>query len=157
VTPSLLLITRKGNKDLDRTNGEGTKLVLKCSKIKRWNLLFQSLFLCKQTFGVERCIEKFRRVDLIVLNASTRLETLTKVNFVLEDVINTNLDMKKKYEMQSLSCAVPRLRNFYFGFDLHLKEFKTLLLNKEVLLLLLVAPWLQKDHFGRNALLGLGN
>ena len=113
MVPSLLLITCKGNKDLDRTNGEGTKLVLKCSKIKRWNLLFQSLFLCKQTFGVERCIEKFRRVDLSILNARTRLETLTKVNLVLEHVINTNLDMKKKYKMQSLSCAVPRLRNFY--------------------------------------------
>ena len=46
---------------------------------------------------------------------------------------------------------------FIVGFDLHLKEFKTLLLKKELLLLLLVAPWLQKDHFGRNASLGLGN
>ncbi|XP_030967705.1 probable disease resistance protein At5g66910 isoform X2 [Quercus lobata] len=113
---------------------KGTKLVLKCSKIKRWswNYCFRAYYYAGKLKELNDAIEKFCRVNLIVQNTRTGLETLTKLNLVL--------DVRKKYGVGSLSCAVPRPRDFIVGFDLHLKELKTTLFKKEVSLLLLAAP-----------------
>ncbi|XP_030956773.1 probable disease resistance protein At5g66900 [Quercus lobata] len=70
-------------------------------------------------------------------------KTLTEVNenkrtldLVLKHVESQNSDMKKKY---GFSCAVPKLRDYIVGFDLHLKELKRELLKEEVSVLIVTA------------------
>ncbi|KAF3958543.1 hypothetical protein CMV_016564 [Castanea mollissima] len=125
---------KKDTKVLIEQMDKGTKLVLKCSKIKRWswNYCFKAYSYAGKLKELNDAIEKFCRVNLIVQNTRTGLETLTKLNLVL--------DVRKKYGVGSLSCAVPRPRDFIVGFDLHLKELKTMLFKKDVSLLLLAAP-----------------
>nr|POE67357.1 protein da1-related 5 [Quercus suber] len=124
----------KDTKILIEQMDKGTKLVLKCSKIKRWswNYCFKAYSYAGKLKELNGAIEKFCRVNLIVQNTRTGLESLTKLNLVL--------DVRNKYGVGSLSCAVPRPRDFIVGFDLHLKELKTMLFKKEVSLLLLAAP-----------------
>ena len=132
----------KDTKILIEQMDKGTKLVLKCSKIKRWswNYCFKAYSYAGKLKELNGAIEKFCRVNLTVQNTRTGLETLNKVNLVLEHVTNQNSDVRNKHGVGSLSCAVPRPRDFIVGFDLHLKELKTMLFKKEVSLLLLAAP-----------------
>ncbi|XP_050271360.1 probable disease resistance protein At5g66900 [Quercus robur] len=83
---------------------------------------------------------------LAEVNHNTRigLETLTEVNenkralnLVLKHVESQNSNMKKKYGTSS--CAVPKLRDYIVGFDLHLKELKRGLLKEEVSVLIVTA------------------
>lgn len=124
---------------------KGTKLVFKCSKIKCWiwNYCFKAYSYVGKLKELHDAIEKFCRVNSIVHNTRTGLETLTKLNLVL--------DMRKKYGVGSLPCVVPRPRDFIVGFDLHLKELKMMLFKKEVSLLLLAAP----ASCGKTTLVGM--
>ena len=117
---------------------KGAKLVRKCSKIQCWNYCFKSHYATKLS-ELNEDIEKFCRVDLIVQSTRTGLETLTKVDLILEKVSNQNSDVKRKYSVRTLSCAVPRPRDFIVGLHIPLMELKEMLLKKEESLLLLTA------------------
>ncbi|XP_030923967.1 probable disease resistance protein At5g66900 [Quercus lobata] len=117
---------------------KGAKLVRKCSKIQCWNYCFKSHYASKLS-ELNDAIEKFCRVDLIVQSARTGLETLTKVDLILDKVSNQNSDVKRKYGVRTLSCAVPRPRDFIVGLHIPLMELKEMLLKKEESLLLLTA------------------
>nr|XP_023887465.1 probable disease resistance protein At5g66900 [Quercus suber]POE67358.1 putative disease resistance protein [Quercus suber] len=117
---------------------KGAKLVRKCSKIQCWNYCFKSHYASKLS-ELNDAIEKFCRVDLIVQSARTGLETLTKVDLILEKVSNQNSDVKRKYGVRTLSSAVPRPRDFIVGLHFPLMELKEMLLKKEESLLLLTA------------------
>ncbi|XP_075635607.1 putative disease resistance protein At5g66900 [Castanea sativa] len=117
---------------------KGAKLVRKCSKIQCWNYCFKSHYASKLS-ELNEAIEKFCRVDLIVQSTRTGLETLTKVDLILEKVSNQNSDVKRKYGVRTLSCAVPRPRDFIVGLHFPLMELKEMLLKKEEPLLLLTA------------------
>ena len=136
---------RRLNKALDHPENEtkslikqmekGEKLVRKCLKVKRWNYCFKAHY-ASELQELDEAIVRFCQVDMIVQNTRNGLKTLVGVNLILEK-IDKNLDMKKKHGV--LSCAVPRPPDFTVGLDMPLKELKTLLLKKEVPLLLLTA------------------
>ncbi|GMY10724.1 probable disease resistance protein At5g66900 [Fagus crenata] len=110
---------------------KGTKLVVKCSKVQCWNYCFKAHY-ASELLELDEAIVRFCQVDMVVQNTRNVLETLVGVNRILE-----NLDVKKKHGI--LSCAVPRPPDFTVGLDLPLKELKTMLLKKEVSVLLLTA------------------
>ena len=110
---------------------KGTRLVVKCSKVQCWNYCFKAHY-ASELLELDEAIVRFCQVDMIVQNTRNVLETLVGVNRILE-----NLDVKKKHGI--LLCAVPRPPDFTLGLDMPLKELKTLLLKKEVPLLLLTA------------------
>nr|XP_023894780.1 probable disease resistance protein At5g66900 [Quercus suber] len=125
---------------------KGKELVLKCSKIKRrnWNYCVKAYSYSSKLSKLNRAIEKFCQVNLMVQNTRNGLETLTLVNeskralnLVLKHVESQNSDMKRKYG--TLSCAVPKLGDYIVGFDLHLKELKRELLKEEVSVLIVTA------------------
>ncbi|KAK7848881.1 putative disease resistance protein, partial [Quercus suber] len=135
---------------------KGKELILKCSKIKRWNLnyCFKAYSYSIKLKKLNNAIEKFCQIDLTVQNTRTALETLIKVNqtttavletaakvdLVLKEVTKQNSESKKKkFEIRTLSCAASRPRDYIVGLELPLKELKQLLSNKEVSLLLLTA------------------
>ena len=117
---------------------KGAKLVRKCSKIQCWNYCFKSHYASKLS-ELNEAIEKFCRVDLIVQSARTGLETLTKVDLILDKVSNQNSDVNRKYVVRTLSCAVPRPRDFIVGLHFPLIELKEMLLKKDESLHLLTA------------------
>ncbi|KAL0014236.1 hypothetical protein SO802_001305 [Lithocarpus litseifolius] len=136
----------KETKSLIEQMEKGKELVLECSKIKRrdWNYCVKAYSYSNKLSKLNRAIEKFCQVNLIVQSTRNGLQTLTLVshntrtlNRVLKHVESQNSDMKKKYG--TFSCAVPKLRDYIVGFDLHLKELKRELLKEEVTVLIVTA------------------
>ena len=101
---------------------KGCELVLECSKIKPWSwkYYFKAYSYSRKLKKLNNDIEKFRQIDLTVQNTRTPLETLTMVNqstttvletmarmdLVLEEGTKQNSESKKKeFGIRTLSCA----------------------------------------------------
>ena len=70
----------KETKSLIEQMEKGKELVLKCSKIKRWNYYFKAYSYSSKLSKLNKAIEKFCQVNLIVQNTRNGLETLTGVS-----------------------------------------------------------------------------
>ncbi|KAL4644912.1 hypothetical protein ACB092_02G198200 [Castanea dentata] len=115
--------------------GEGENLVRKCSKIPWWNYLFK-VYYSPKLKELEDEIIRFCQVDLQVHNTRNGLRTL-------EMVISISKRMGSFRVVETpmgSSHGVAGCQDLKVGLDMPIKELKTLLLKKEVQLLLLTAP-----------------
>ena len=114
---------------------KGENLVRKCSKIPWWNYLFK-VYYSPKLKELEDEIIRFCQVDLQVPNTRNGLRTL-------ETVISISKRMGSFRVVETptgSSHGVAGPRDLIVGMDMPIKELKTLLLKKEVQLLLLTAP-----------------
>uniref|UniRef100_A0A7N2M066 RPW8 domain-containing protein n=1 Tax=Quercus lobata TaxID=97700 RepID=A0A7N2M066_QUELO len=114
---------------------KGENLVRKCSKISWWNYLFK-VYYSPKLKELEDEIIRFCQVDLQVHKTRNGLRTL-------ETVISISKRMGSFRVVETptgSSHGVAGPRDLIVGLDMPIKELKTLLLKKEVQLLLLTAP-----------------
>ncbi|KAK7818241.1 putative disease resistance protein [Quercus suber] len=114
---------------------KGENLVRKCSKIPWWNYLFK-VYYSPKLKELEDEIVRFCQVDLQVHNTRNGLRTL-------ETVISISKRMGPFRVVETptgSSHGVAGRQDLKVGLDMPIKELKTLLLKKEVQLLLLTAP-----------------
>nr|POF24628.1 putative disease resistance protein [Quercus suber] len=113
---------------------KGRELVCNSLQIPWWNLVLIVKYLRKLS-KLEEEILRFCQVDLQFHGARTVLETREIVSGIRE-----SMDSTRSMETTRVSCAVREPPGFTVGFDMPMKELKTLLLKEEVQLLLLTAP-----------------
>ena len=113
---------------------KGRELVLNSLQIPWWNLVLIVKY-SRKLSKLEEDILRFCQVDLQLLGARTVLETRDIVSGIRE-----SMDSTRSMETTRVSCAVREPPVFTVGFDMPMKELKTLLLKEEVQLLLLTAP-----------------
>ncbi|KAF3944226.1 hypothetical protein CMV_029281 [Castanea mollissima] len=114
---------------------KGENLVRKCSTIPWWNYLFKVYYSPKLKV-LEDEIVRFCQVDLHVHNTRNGLRTL-------ETVISISKRMGSFRVVETPTGSSHRVagrQDLKVGMDMPIKELKTLLLKKEVQLLLLTAP-----------------
>uniref|UniRef100_A0A7N2LZN9 RPW8 domain-containing protein n=1 Tax=Quercus lobata TaxID=97700 RepID=A0A7N2LZN9_QUELO len=110
------------------------ELVRNSLQIPWWNLVL--IVKCSSKLSkLEEDILRFCQVDLQLHGARTVLETREIVSGIRE-----SMDSTRSMETPRVSCAVRQPPVFTVGFDMPIKELKTLLLKEEVQLLLLTAP-----------------
>ena len=114
---------------------KGEKLVRKCSKIPWWNYLFK-VYYSPKLKELEDEIIRFCQVDLQVHNTRNGLRTLETVISISKRI--GSFRVVETPTGSSHGVAGPR--DLIVGLDMPIKELKTLLLKKEVQLLLLTAP-----------------
>nr|POE89716.1 putative disease resistance protein [Quercus suber] len=113
---------------------KGGELFRECLQIPRWNLYLRFKYSSKLT-KLEEDILRYCQVDLQLHDARTGLETRK----IVSD-ISQRMDSIASVETPKVSFAVHEPPDFTVGFDMPMKELKTLLLKEEVQLLLLTAP-----------------
>ncbi|XP_050291610.1 probable disease resistance protein At5g66900 [Quercus robur] len=113
---------------------KGRELVCNSLQIPWWNLVLIVKYSSKLS-KLEEDILRFCQVDLQLYGARTVLETREIVSGIRE-----SMDSTRSMETTRVSCAVREPPDFTVGFDMPMKELKTLLLKEEVQLLLLTAP-----------------
>ncbi|KAK7824706.1 protein da1-related 5 [Quercus suber] len=113
---------------------KGGELVPECLQIPRWNLYLRFKYSSKLT-KLEEDILRYCQVDLQLPDTRTGLETRK----IVSD-ISQRMDSIASVETPKVSFAVHEPPDFTVGFDMPMKELKTLLLKEEVQLLLLTAP-----------------
>ena len=112
----------------------GRDLVQECLQIPRWNLYLRFKYSSKLT-KLEEDIVRFCQVELQLYGARNGLE----IRRIVSDM-NQRMDSIRSVETPKVSFAVREPPDFTVGFDMPMKELKTLLLKEEVTLLLLTAP-----------------
>ena len=134
------LLNQQLNRPVEETQSlieemtKGGELVREFLQIPRWNLYLRFKYSSKLT-KLEEDILRYCQVDLQLHDARTGLET-TKI---VSD-ISQRMDSIAFVETPKVSFAVREPPDFTVGFDMPMKELKTLLLKEEVQLLLLTAP-----------------
>ena len=112
----------------------GRDLVQECLQIPRWNLYLRFKYSSKLT-KLEEDIVRFCQVELQLYGARNGLE----IRRIVSDM-SQRMDSIRSVETPKVSFAVREPPDFTVGFDMPMKELKTLLLKEEVTLLLLTAP-----------------
>ena len=112
----------------------GRDLVQECLQIPRWNLYLRFKYSSKLT-KLEEDIVRFCQVELQLYGARNGLE----IRRIVSDM-SQRMDSIRSAETPKVSFAVREPPDFTVGFDMPMKELKTLLLKEEVTLLLLTAP-----------------
>ena len=113
---------------------KGEELVHKCSEIPWWNLVLMVKYSSKLS-KLDKAILRFCQVELQLHGTLTVLETKEIVSDMSQ-----RMDSIRSVETPKVSFAVRQPPDFTVGFDMPMKELKTLLLKEEVTLLLLTAP-----------------
>ena len=112
----------------------GRDLVQECLQIPRWNSYLRFKYSSKLT-KLEEDIVRFCQVELQLYGARNGLE----IRRIVSDM-SQRMDSIRSVETPKVSFAVREPPDFTVGFDMPMKELKTLLLKEEVTLLLLTAP-----------------
>ncbi|KAM3709373.1 hypothetical protein ACJW31_02G167500 [Castanea mollissima] len=133
-TRSLIEHMKKGEVS-EQKRKKGENLVRKCSKIPWWNYLFKVYYSLKLK-ELEDEIMRFCQVDLQVHNTRNGLRTLEMVISISKRMGSFRVG---ETPMGS-NHGVAGCQDLKVGLDMPIKELKTLLLKKEVQLLLLTAP-----------------
>ncbi|XP_030974656.1 probable disease resistance protein At5g66900 isoform X3 [Quercus lobata] len=113
---------------------KGEELVRKCLQIPWWNLVLIVKYSSKLS-KLDKAILRFCQVDLQLHGTMTVFETRE----IVSD-ISQRMDSIRSVETPKVSFAVREPPDFTVGFDMPMKELKTLLLKEEVTLLVLTAP-----------------
>ena len=113
---------------------KGEELVRKCLQIPWWNLVLIVKYSSKLS-KLDKTILRFCQVDLQLHGTMTVFETRE----IVSD-ISQRMDSIRSVETPKVSFAVREPPDFTVGFDMPMKELKTLLLKEEVTLLVLTAP-----------------
>ncbi|XP_050291609.1 probable disease resistance protein At5g66900 isoform X2 [Quercus robur] len=113
---------------------KGEELVRKCLQIPWWNLVLIVKYSSK-LYKLDKAILRFCQVDLQLHGTMTVFETRE----IVSD-ISQRMDSIRSVETPKVSFAVRQPPDFTVGFDMPMKELKTLLLKEEVTLLVLTAP-----------------
>ena len=134
------LLNQKLNRPVEETRSlieemtRGRDLVQECLQIPRWNLYLRFKYSSKLT-KLEEDIVRFCQVELQLYGARNGLE----IRRIVSDM-SQRMDSIRSVETPKVSFAVREPPDFTVGFDMPMKELKTLLLKEEVQLLLLTAP-----------------
>ncbi len=138
----------KNKKETDRlieVMKEGKELVDKCLEIREWKwnwkYCYKAYCYSSKLRRLDNDIFKFCNVNLQLQIARNGLQTLQKVSSIEESVVLLREKIiQEPTPTPVVSCAARAPPKFAVGLDIPMKELKTLLLKKEVQLLLVTAP-----------------
>ncbi|XWS29374.1 hypothetical protein CRYUN_Cryun24cG0024100 [Craigia yunnanensis] len=143
------------NKELDKEHEtkqlieimrKGQKLVIECSKIKRWNFFKKSRYTYKLK-GFEKSLVRFCQIDMQTQQTRDIKNLLSEVRGISMEVTRFSLEKGSGCENGMFSqvavvgsCKVPEPPGKVVGFDVPLKELKMKLFKDGVSVIVVSAP-----------------